>query len=228
MPPSRRDDRFRSKLACCRSCLITRRNRQWLARLELIELLAQGEQPVEILSRRTGLSFANASQHLQQLRKAGLVIGRRSGKNIIYRLQDGPVVETMTALRKLAEHNVAAVRGVVATHFDRLDSMEPVGPDELMERMQAGSVTLLDVRPEDEFRAGHIPGALNIDLEKLESRIAELPLDMDMDIVAYCRGAYCVLSFEAVRLLRARGYRVSRFSEGLPEWRASGRAVATA
>ena len=195
-------------------------------RLELIELLAQGEQPVEVLSHRTGLSFANASQHLQQLRKAGLVVGRRSGKNIIYRLEDGPIVETLTALRKLAEHHVAAVQDVVSTYFDQLDNLDPVGPDELMDRMQSGSVTLLDVRPEDEFKAGHIPGALNIDLETLESRIAELP--MDMDIVAYCRGAYCVLSFKAVKLLRARGYRVSRFSEGLPEWRVSGRAVASA
>ena len=195
-------------------------------RLELIELLAQGEQPVEVLSQRTGLSFANASQHLQQLRKAGLVVGRRSGKNIIYRLADGPIVETITALRKLAEHNVAAVRDVVTTYFDQLDNLDPIGPDDLMDRMRSGSVTLLDVRPEDEFRAAHIPGALNIDLEALESRIAELP--MDMDIVAYCRGAYCVLSFHAVKLLRARGYRVTRFSEGLPEWRASGRAVATA
>jgi rhodanese-related sulfurtransferase/DNA-binding transcriptional ArsR family regulator len=195
-------------------------------RLELIELLAQGEQPVEVLARRSGLSFANASQHLQQLRKAGLVLGRRSGKNIIYRLADGPIVETMTALRKLAEHNVAAVRDVVTTYFDQLDNLDPVGPDDLMDRVRSGSVTLLDVRPEDEFRAGHIPGALNIDLDMLESRMAELPVDMD--IVAYCRGAYCVLSFEAVRLLRARGFRASRFSEGLPEWRASGRAVATA
>lgn len=195
-------------------------------RLELIELLAQGEQPVEVLKQRTGLSFANASQHLKQLRKAGLVVGRRSGKNIIYRLEDGPIVEAMTALRKLAEHNVAAVKDVVATYFDQLDNLDPIGPDDLVDRMRTGSVTLLDVRPEDEFNAGHIPGALNIDLEGIEARIAELP--MDIDIVAYCRGAYCVLSFEAVKLLRARGYRATRFSEGLPEWRASGRAVATA
>lgn len=195
-------------------------------RLELLELLAQGEQPVEVLAHRTGLSFANASQHLQQLRTAGLVVGRRSGKNIIYRLEDGPIIETMTALRKLAEHNVAAVQDVVATYFDKLDDLDPIGPDELANRMKSGSVTLLDVRPGDEFKAGHIPGALNIGLESLEARIAELP--KDSDIVAYCRGAYCVLSFEAVKLLRARGYRVTRFSEGLPEWRASGRAVATA
>ena len=181
---------------------------------------------MEVLSQRTGVSFANASQHLQQLRKAGLVVGRRSGKNIIYRLEDGPIIETLTALRKLAEHSIAAVQDVVTTYFDRLDNLDPIGPDDLIDRMRTGSVTLLDVRPKDEFRAGHIPGALNIDLEALESRIAEL--SMDMEIVAYCRGTYCVLSFEAVKLLRARGYRVTRFSEGLPEWRASGRAVATA
>lgn len=193
-------------------------------RLELLELLAQGEQPVETLVARTGLSFANASQHLQQLRKSGLVTGRRDGKNIVYRLEDGPIVEATTALRKLAEHNVSAVQDVVATYFDRMDDLEPVGPDELVNRMQTRSVTLLDVRPEDEFRSGHIPGALNIDLVNLESRIAELP--KDFEIIAYCRSAYCVLSFEAVKLLRSRGHRARRFSEGLPEWRASGRAVA--
>lgn len=195
-------------------------------RLELIELLAQSEQSVEVLAQRTGLSFANASQHLQQLRKAGLVVGRRSGKNIVYRLEDGPIVATITALRKLAEHNVAAVQDVVTTYFDQLDNLDPIGPDELADRMRAGSVTLLDVRPEDEFKAGHIPGALSIGLDALESRIGELPLHMD--IVAYCRGAYCILSFEAVKLLRARGYRASRLSEGLPEWRAAGRKVETA
>lgn len=195
-------------------------------RLELLELLAQGEQPVETLVQRTGLTFANVSQHLQALRKAGLVSGSRRGKRVVYRLEDGPIVETMTALRTLAEHNVAAVQDVVASYFAKADELAPIGPDDLLDRIRLGGVTLLDVRPEDEFKAGHIPGALNIDLKDMEDRLVELP--KGTQIVAYCRGPYCVLSFEAVRLLRSRGYDARRFSEGLPEWRAAGHAVAVA
>jgi rhodanese-related sulfurtransferase/biotin operon repressor len=195
-------------------------------RLELLELLAQGEQAVETLAERTGLTFANVSQHLQALRRAGLVSGTRRGKRVVYRLEDGPIVETMTALRTLAEHNVAAVQDVVASYFAKADALAPIGPVDLLDRLRLGGVTLLDVRPEDEFRAGHIPGALNIDLKDLEHRLAELP--KDTEIVAYCRGPYCVLSFEAVRLLRSRGYNVRRFSEGLPEWRAAGHPMAIA
>lgn len=195
-------------------------------RLELLELLAQGEQSVEGLTGRTGLSFANVSQHLQHLRKGGLVAGRREGKNIVYRLQDGPIVEAISALRTLAEHNVDAVRGVIDAYFTSLDDLEPIGPDELMSRLWADSVTLLDVRPEDEFRAGHLPGAMNIDLGSLEARLSELP--PNREIVAYCRGPYCIMSFQAVQALRARGFKVRRFREGLPEWRAAGRLVETA
>ena len=195
-------------------------------RLELLELLAQGEQSVEGLTARTGLSFANVSQHLQQLRKGGLVTGRRDGKNIVYRLRDGPIIEAVAALRLLAEHNVDAVQGVIGAYFTDLDSLDPVGPDELMSRLEADSVTLLDVRPEDEFRAGHLPGAVNIDLESLEARFSELPLDRE--IIAYCRGPYCVLSYHAVQALRAHGFKVRRFRDGLPEWRAAGRLVETA
>lgn len=195
-------------------------------RLELLELLAQGEQSVEGLTTRTGLSFANVSQHLQHLRKGGLVTGHRDGKNIVYRLQDGPVIEAVAALRHLAEHNVDAVRGVIDAYYTDLDRLEPIGPDELMSRLEADSVTLLDVRPEDEFRAGHLPGAVNIDLESLEARFAELP--RDREIIAYCRGPYCVLSFQAVQALRAHGFKVRRFRDGLPEWRAAGRLVETA
>ncbi len=192
-------------------------------RLELLELLAQGEQPVEKLAARTGLSFANVSQHLQQLRKGGLVAGRRDGKNIVYRLQDGPIVEAISALRRLAEHNVEAVQGVIDAYFTTLDGLEPIGSDELLSRLEADSVTLLDVRPEDEFRAGHLPGAVHIDLESLEARLSELP--RDREIIAYCRGPYCVLSFKAVQALRVRGYQARRFRDGLPEWRAAGRPV---
>jgi rhodanese-related sulfurtransferase/DNA-binding transcriptional ArsR family regulator len=195
-------------------------------RLELLELLAQGEQSVEGLTARTGLSFANASQHLQHLRKGGLVTGRRDGKSIVYRLQDGPIVEAISALRNLAEHNVDAVRDVIDAYFTSLDDIEPIGPNELMSRLEADSVTLLDVRPEDEFRAGHLPGAVNIDLTSLEARLSELP--RDREIIAYCRGPYCVLSFQAAKALRTHGFKVRRFQDGLPEWRASGRLVETA
>ncbi|GLQ56736.1 ArsR/SmtB family transcription factor [Devosia nitrariae] len=195
-------------------------------RLELLELLAQGAQPVEVLTARTGISFANVSQHLQQLRKAGLVTGGRRGKNIVYRLQDGPVVEAVSALRALAEHNMAEVRDVVARYFDEIDSLEPVGAGELLSRLESDSVTLLDVRPADEFRSGHIPQARNITLAALEGRISELP--EGREIIAYCRGPYCVLSFQAVEALRARGFAVRRFKEGFPEWKAAGYPVETA
>jgi rhodanese-related sulfurtransferase/DNA-binding transcriptional ArsR family regulator len=192
-------------------------------RLELLELLGQGEQPVERLTEITGLTIANVSQHLQQLRKVGLVTGRRSGKNVVYRLQDGPIVEALTALRTLAEHNMAEVRGVVDAYFLRLDAFEPIGSAELISRMDEGSVTVLDVRPEEEFRSGHLPNAKSISLERLEARLAELP--RDQEIIAYCRGPYCILSFEAVQTLRAKGFTVRRYRDGFPEWQAAGYPV---
>lgn len=195
-------------------------------RLELLVLLAQGAQPVEVLTARTGISFANVSQHLQQLRKAGLVTGQREGKNVIYRLQDGPVIEAISALQALAEHNMTEVRGVVARYFDAIDSLEPIGADELIARIESDSVTVLDVRPEDEFRLGHIPRARNITLAALETRLRELP--KGREIIAYCRGPYCVLSFQAVEALRAQGFAVRRLKDGFPEWKAAGYPVETA
>lgn len=192
-------------------------------RLELLELLAQGEQPVEVLTARTGLSFANVSQHLQLMRKSGLVAGRREGKNIRYRLLDGPIVEALAALRALAEHNVAEVRNVIDSYFTTMDSLEPIGRDELMARLRDEAITLLDVRPEDEYTAGHIPNAKNIPLRMLEVRMSDLPADRE--IVAYCRGPYCVLSFQAVEALRAKGFMVRRLAEGYPEWKAAGLPV---
>jgi rhodanese-related sulfurtransferase/biotin operon repressor len=189
-------------------------------RLELLELLAQGPQPVEVLTARTGLTFANVSQHLQHLKKVGLVVGQRDGKNIRYRLQDGPIVEALTGLRNLAEHNMAEVQAVIDRYFHLLDSMEAIGADELLARLGTNSVTLLDVRPEDEYRAGHLPCARNITLDDLESRLAELPARGE--IVAYCRGPYCVLSFKAVQKLRGRGFKVRRLRDGFPEWKAAG------
>src|SRR5262245_32202011 len=189
-------------------------------RLELVEQLAQGERSVEVLAARTGLSIANASQHLQQLRRARLVASRRDGKFVLYRLADDAILELLTALRHLAERNVAEVSAVVRSYFDARDSMEPVSRKELMRRMRDGAVTVLDVRPEDEFALAHLPGAVNVPLHALKKRLAEFR--KSQEIVAYCRGPYCVLSFEAVALLRAEGYKVRRLEDGLPEWRAAG------
>jgi rhodanese-related sulfurtransferase/DNA-binding transcriptional ArsR family regulator len=189
-------------------------------RLELLEHAAQGERSVERLAQLTGLSLANASQHLQVLRRAGFVRARRDGKRMLYRLGDGPVVELLGALRRYAEHGRAEVRGIVSAYFNRLDSLEPVSREALLERLDDGSVLLLDVRPEDEFALGHLPGALNVPFADLERRLAELP--KDTQIVAYCRGPYCVLSFETVAALRAKGYDVRRLEDGFPEWKAAG------
>jgi len=189
-------------------------------RLELLEHAAQGERSVERLAQLTGLSLANASQHLQVLRRAGFVRSRRDGKRMLYRLGDGPVVELLSALRRYAEDGRAEVRGIVSAYFNRLDSLEPVSREALLERLDEGSVLLLDVRPEDEFALGHLPGALNIPFADLERRLADLP--KDTQIVAYCRGPYCVLSFEAVAALRAKGYDIRRLEDGFPEWKAAG------
>lgn len=195
-------------------------------RLELLELLAQGAQPVEVLAQRTALSFANVSQHLQTLKKAGLVIGERDGKNVRYRLQEGPIVDALSGLRRLAEHNVAAIGHVRRRYLDGMDGLDPVSHDELMVRMQSDSVVLLDVRPGDEFASGHLPGAVHIDVAHLDAQATELP--KDREIVAYCRGPYCVMSYKAVQVLRGRGYAVRRMEDGFPEWKAAGRPVETA
>ena len=189
-------------------------------RLEILEHLAQGERGVDALSARIGLSIANASQHLQQLRRAGLVASRRDGKFILYRLTDDAVLSVLSSLRQVAERNIAEVDRIVRGFFDARDDMEPVSRTDLLERMQAGLVTVLDVRPADEFAASHLPGALNIPLHELEARLLEL--NTSHEIVAYCRGAYCVLSFEAVAKLRMLGIKARRLEEGLPEWRAAG------
>jgi ArsR family transcriptional regulator len=192
-------------------------------RLELIEQLAQGERSVETLAQRTGLSIANASQHLQHLRRAGLIASRRNGKFVLYRLADEGVIDLLTALRRIAERNVAEVARVVRSYFDSRDSLEPVSRDELMRRLRAGSVTLLDVRPPDEFALGHIPGAVNVPLSALSRHLSAFK--RSREIVAYCRGTYCVLSFEAVALLREKGFKVRRLEDGMPEWRAAGLPV---
>jgi ArsR family transcriptional regulator len=192
-------------------------------RLEMLEFLAQAEMSVELLTERTGLEFANVSQHLQQLKKAGLVVGRREGKRVMYRLADGPIVPALTGMRSLAEYNVDRVGELLRTYFASPDELEPIGSGELLERIRSDSVTLIDVRPADEFAAGHLPGAINIDLADLERRIGDLPAGRE--VVAYCRGPYCMLSVEAVKTLHARGFQVRRLLEGLPEWRSAGYPV---
>jgi rhodanese-related sulfurtransferase/DNA-binding transcriptional ArsR family regulator len=192
-------------------------------RLELLEQLAQGERTVDTLAQRTHLSVANASQHLQHMRRAGLVATRRDGKFVYYRLQDDAVLDLMAALRRIAERNSAEVERVIRSYFDKRDSLEAVSRDELMERARSGAVTVLDVRPEDEFALGHLPNALNIPLRELEARLGEI--DPKNEIVAYCRGPYCVLSYEAVVQLRLRGFNARRLEDGLPEWRAAGLPV---
>lgn len=194
-------------------------------RLELLEQLAQGERSVEQLADKIGLSVANASQHLQRMARAGLVATRREGKFVHYRLSGDAVLDALAALRAIAEANVAEVERVVRGYFDQRDSFEAVSRKELLKRSRAGTVTILDVRPADEFALGHLPGAVNIPLRALETRLSELK--RSSEVVAYCRGPYCVLSYEAVAALRKRGYKARRLEDGLPEWRAAGLPVAT-
>lgn len=192
-------------------------------RLLLLEHIAQGERSVERLAEVSGLSIANASQHLQQLRRAGFVETRRVGKRVLYRLGTGPVIGLLSALRQYADYNRAQVRELVADRLHRPDRLEAISREELLFRMGEGGVTLLDVRPEDEFASGHLPGAINIPIEELELRLAELPAGAE--IVAYCRGPYCTLSFEAVTVLRGKGFAVCRLDSGFPDWKAAGLAV---
>jgi ArsR family transcriptional regulator len=192
-------------------------------RLELIEFVSQGERSVERLAQLSGLSVANASQHLQQLRRGGFVQSRRDGKRVLYRLADGPILSLLASLRSYAERNRAEVGKIVSDYFHRLDTLEPVSRKELAQRLKAKTAVVLDVRPEDEFVLGHVQGALNIPLDQLKRRLAELP--KGQEIVAYCRGAYCVLSFEAVAFLRKKGFIVRRLEDGFPEWKAAGLAT---
>ncbi len=198
-------------------------------RVELIEQLAQGPRSVEAIAERVGVSVANASQHLQQLRRSGLVTTQRSGKRVIYRLaeaSEADIVALLGSLRRVAEHAVGSMERVAGEYFHARDRLEPVAAADLAIRLRDGSVTLLDVRPGDEFALGRLPGALNIPLNELRQRLAELP--RGRQIVAYCRGPYCVLSFEAVAELRANGFDVRRFQDGFPEWKAAGLPVEAA
>ncbi len=193
------------------------------ARLMLLEQIAQGERGVEALADKTGLTIANASQHLQALRRAGLVASRRDGKSVIYRLSDARTLALMDLIRVVAERNLAQVERILRGLSDGADAPESVTRDELAARLVEGFVTIFDVRPPDEFAMSHIPGARNVTLADLD-RIAPT-LAPGSEIVAYCRGPYCVYAYQAVTALRKRGLNARRLEGGLPEWREDGRQV---
>ncbi|MGB4335039.1 MAG: metalloregulator ArsR/SmtB family transcription factor [Chromatiaceae bacterium] len=193
------------------------------SRLELLDYLAQGERSVEDLSQVAGLSMANTSKHLQQLKAAGLVQARRDGKHIRYTLGDERVLDVLAILRAIAAAHIGAVEELVAIYLQSRDALEPVPAQDLLARVRDGLVTVLDVRPPEEFVQGHLAGALNVPLERLEERLKELPTDRE--VVAYCRGPWCVLSFEAVARLREAGFTARRLQDGLPEWRRAGLPV---
>lgn len=192
-------------------------------RLELLEFLAQGERNVESLSRASGLTVANTSRHLQQLKQAGLVSTRKDGVHVYYRLSGEDVPVLLNALRAVSETHLAEVDRLVTSYLTVKDDLEPIPRKELLVRAREGSITVLDVRPPEEFSAGHLPGAVNVPVADLEKRLSEL--DPDQEIVAYCRGPYCVLAFEAVARLRKKGLKARRLEEGFPEWKSAGLPV---
>ena len=189
-------------------------------RLELLELLAQGERSVDELARLTGATVANASQHLQKLKQAGLIVGRKDAQFVRYRLAGDAVVALFDALGVAGQAYLADVDRIVRLYFTAKDDLEPVLAREVLDRARKGLVTVLDVRPPEEFAAGHVAGAVNIPIHELEKRLSELP--KRREVVAYCRGPYCLMSFDAVQLLRRKGLKARRLKDGLPEWRLAG------
>jgi rhodanese-related sulfurtransferase len=194
-------------------------------RAEIVDVLAQGERSVDELAREIEQSVANTSHHLQQLAKVGLVRSRRDGTRIYYRLASERVLDLWTAVREVAEHHLAEVHVLAQDYLGERDEVEQLVPEELEERLARGQVVVLDVRPEREYEAGHIPGALSAPLPDLEKIAASLP--KGKEVVAYCRGPYCVYADDAVRLLRKRGLKARRLNVGLPEWRRAGLPVET-
>lgn len=194
-------------------------------RLILLEHIAQGERSVDRLAELSGLSVANASQHLQHLRRENFVVTRRDGKRVLYRLGNGPIVNLLDALRQYVEHNHAEIRSLIDDSRNQQDKLDLMSREELLKQFKEGCITLLDVRPAEEFALGHLPGAINIPFEEMDERLAELPANQT--VVAYCRGPYCVLSFDAVEALRAKGISARRLKDGFPEWKAAGLGVET-
>jgi rhodanese-related sulfurtransferase len=195
-------------------------------RLEILELLSQSERSVDDLSTLTGTAVANTSQHLQKLRQAGLIVGRKQSQFVFYRIASDKVMTLLAALARVGEAHDAEIERIVRLYFLSKDEFEPVPTAELLDRARRGLVTILDVRPPQEFAAGHVPGAVNIPIHQLEKRIRELP--KRREIIAYCRGPFCLMSFEAVQLLRKRGMRARRLQDGMPEWRIAGLPVEAA
>ncbi|MCF6179060.1 MAG: metalloregulator ArsR/SmtB family transcription factor [Geopsychrobacter sp.] len=193
-------------------------------RLELLDLLCQTERSVETLAKEASLSVANTSRHLQILRAARLVEANKSGLHVIYRLADPEVGQYFLVMRKLAEARLAEIEQIRCSFFGGIDSFEPVNQKTLRQLIRDGAVTVLDVRPPEEYQSGHLPQAVSIPLAELKRRLAELP--RDREIVAYCRGPYCVLSADAVELLRAEGFKAIRFEEGVLDWQAHERSLA--
>jgi len=192
-------------------------------RLELLEFLAQKERSVETLASLAGLSVANTSQHLQHLRRAGLVTARKQDRHVFYAIASEDVLSLMIALRQTAEKNFAEMGRLIEGYLMSRDSLEPISQKELSARMEDGLVTVIDVRPAEEFAAGHLPEAINIPIELLDQNLDSLPAGGE--VVAYCRGPYCLLSFEAVNRLRDKGIAARRMEDGFPEWKLSGRMV---
>jgi rhodanese-related sulfurtransferase/DNA-binding transcriptional ArsR family regulator len=189
-------------------------------RLELLEFLSQGERSVDDLAKVSGLTLANTSQHLQQLKQAGLVANRKQGHKVFYRLSGMDVAALFGALRGVAERHLAEVNRLLDDYLKVKDSLEPIAAHELLSRVRDGLVSVLDVRPAQEYAAGHLPGAINIPLSELEKRFVEL--DPKQEIVAYCRGPHCVLAFDAVAKLRQKGISARRLDGGFPEWKLEG------
>ena len=186
-------------------------------RLELLEVLAQGERSVDGLAQACGIAVANTSNHLRIMREGGLVKSRKEGTQVIYSLTDWQVSALLSGIRHVAERHLAEVERIVRENFDSRDKLTPVRRDELLGMVKSGEAMVIDVRPSAEYAAGHIEGAVNIPLELLTERLSKLP--KDQEIVAYCRGPYCMMSFDAVDQLRQNGFRARRLEEGFPEWK---------
>lgn len=194
------------------------------ARLEILDLLSQGEKTVEQLAGEARLGVKNASSHLRVLREARLVEGRKEPPHVVYRLADGAVLRVVMELQSLARQRLAEVDRIARLYFESPSRLEAIDGGELRRRVAAGDVTVLDVRPREEYRAGHIPGAVSMPVEELERRLSEIP--KERPVIAYCRGPYCVFAIDAVDTLRGHGYAATRMEDGVSEWRMAGHPIA--